>query len=234
MFFKSLCIIAVAVFSLSTQAAPDASKNKVRSSIEVEENSENRFRFRVGERAINIARSYVRVEIIGIQRDGKYIIEFLEGELRGRRGGKWSSSNLAKMRGCHDDLCVGDRAFNVERSSAEVRVAAIQENGEYVLDFMSGELRGRRGGKWDRDDLAVTFGCGRDFCVGDHAINLKRNHVMVRVLGVQVNGKYVLEFLEGELRGKIGGKWRDDSLARVDRRRPPRRDPHPRPPRRRP
>lgn len=52
--------------------------------------------FCVGEQAINISRNNARVEIVGIESNGTYVIYFEDGANAGGRGGNWSDSDLAR------------------------------------------------------------------------------------------------------------------------------------------
>ena len=52
--------------------------------------------------------------------------------------------------------------------------------------------------------------------VGDRALNIQRNSVLVRVIGIEQNGTYVIQFEEGPLFGQRGGNWAEADLARLN------------------
>lgn len=52
--------------------------------------------FCVGEFARNRSRDYVRVRIIGLQYNGRYVLYFLEGPLSGLRGAHWNDYDLVR------------------------------------------------------------------------------------------------------------------------------------------
>ncbi|MFN9068383.1 MAG: hypothetical protein ACK5V3_14205, partial [Bdellovibrionales bacterium] len=170
----------------------------------------------LGERALNLQRDSALVRVIGIEAQGTYVVQFEEGPLRGQRGGNWKAADLAKLYGCTSEgLCVGDRTYNLARETALAEVVAIQSNlSQVVLRYISGALSGQKGGNWGFNDLAVTRGCGNQYCVGDYALNRSRNYAQVQVIGVQPKqGTYVLRFLDGALAGQIGGNWKDSDLV---------------------
>jgi hypothetical protein len=172
----------------------------------------------LGERALNLQRGSVLVRVIGIEPQGTYVIQFEEGPLTGQRGGNWTAADLARPYGCSAaGLCVGDRTYNLARDTAMTEVVAIQSNlSQVVLRFISGPLSGQKGGNWGIHDLALTQGCGIQFCVGDYALNRTRGYAQVQVIGVQPTLKtYVLRFLDGALAGQIGGHWGDHDLVSV-------------------
>jgi hypothetical protein len=172
----------------------------------------------LGDRALNIQRDSVLVRIIGIESQGTYVIQFEEGPLRGQRGGNWSAADLARPYGCTTEgLCVGDRTYNLARETVLTEVVAIQSNlSQVVLRYLSGPLYGQKGGHWGIQDLALTKGCGAQFCVGDLALNRVRNYAQVEIIGLQPTQKtYVLRFLDGALAGQIGGRWGDQDLVSV-------------------
>jgi hypothetical protein len=53
-----------------------------------------------------------------------------------------------------------------------------------------------------------------NFRVGERALNIQRNYAFVEVIGYDMNGTYVLRFLDGPLVGQIGGGWSAADLAR--------------------
>jgi hypothetical protein len=110
---------------------------------------------------------------------------------------------------CLYNICTGDTVFNSQRNYRKAVVVGIEARGTYVLRFLD---TGGVGGNWSRYDLATTYGCGRQFCVGDLALNASKNYRRVRVIGVEFNGTYVLNFLDTN---GVGGNWSDFDLVRA-------------------
>ncbi|HUP58300.1 MAG TPA: hypothetical protein VM598_12660, partial [Bdellovibrionota bacterium] len=106
----------------------------------------------VGEPIWNTVRDSF-AQVAGIQYDGRFVIYFTTGPLAGQTGKNWTRYDLAVLRGCSIDLCVGQRAYNIPRQ-AQVSIVGIQYDGRYVLRFESGPLAGQYGDGWVRNDLA--------------------------------------------------------------------------------
>ncbi|MDG0817947.1 beta-sandwich domain-containing protein [Bdellovibrio svalbardensis] len=159
----------------------------------------------VGTQAVNIQRDYRRVTVVGIQADQRLLLRFDDN---GGIGGGWSRADLAVMKGCVGQVCVGTMAYNIERDYRLTRVMAIQADGKFVLTFQD---NGTSGGNWDFSSLALLTGCGNGFCVNDDVIVVSRNNRRARIAGIQMNGLYVLRFLDN---GLVGGNWANSDLAR--------------------
>ncbi len=108
--------------------------------------------FCVGEEAINTERSYRKVQVKAIEASGKLVLLF---EDTMAVGGEWSRTDLAKLSGCSQGLCVGDRAYNLQRSNRMVTIIAIEADGNFVLRF---EDTMAVGGNWSFNDLAPMQG----------------------------------------------------------------------------
>lgn len=159
----------------------------------------------VGSEIYNVARDSRRAQIAGIQSNGLFVLRFND---TGALGGNWPRSDLAVPYGCSADICVGHSAYNIARSSRQVTVVAVHENGLMVLRFMD---TGAVGSNWPRSDLAVPRGCGQMFCVGQSALNASRNYRQVQIMAIDINRKYVLRFIDN---GAIGSGWSDSDLVR--------------------
>ena len=109
---------------------------------------------------------------------------------------------------CYRDLCVGARVYNIQRSYREAEIIGIESRGTYVLRFLDNN---GVGGNWTRPDLAVSYGCGYNFCVGQYALNAQRNYRRVQVVAIDYSRRYVLKFLDN---GGVGGNWTDADLVR--------------------
>lgn len=166
----------------------------------------------LGSQVYNVTRE-AYATVIGVSPGGKFVLRFTSGPLSGQTGANWDRNDLAVLQGCAGDLCVGEAAYNVLRS-VDVQIAGIQNDGRFVLRFMSGALSGQVGSKWGRDDLAATRGCspGGRFCVGSRAYNVDRS-AAVTVIAVQTDGRLVLRFDEGALSGQTGANWSESDLA---------------------
>jgi hypothetical protein len=167
---------------------------------------------RIGERVYNVDKSAFAT-IIGLEANGRFVLRFESGFLSGQTGGNWSASDLAILRGCSRDLCVGEEVYNVAKS-ARAKVLGLQLSGKYVLEFVEGFLAGQHGGNWDRSDLAAERGCSLHglFCVGSQAYHVSKG-VSVTVIAIQTNGKMALRFDQGFLSGQTGGNWDENDLA---------------------
>jgi len=169
----------------------------------------------IGQRVINVTRNYVQVTIIAIENDGDYVIRFEEGSLAGQIGGNWDRSDFAVMNGCSSQgFCVGERVINTTRNYAYAQVVGLEYDGEAVIRFLDGNLVNGIGGNWDRHDFAKTSGCSGDVCVGQVMLNIERDYAQVRILGIEHDGEFVLDFLTGNLAGRRGGNWARNALAR--------------------
>lgn len=160
----------------------------------------------VGATAYNISRDSRKVTVVGIQPDTRLILRF---EDNGGVGGNWTRQDLALAKGCVGLVCVGDRLLNTQRGYRMVRVLAIDLYSRFVLQF---EDNGTIGGNWTSNDLAALKGCGQSFCVGDTVLVRPRNNRTARVVAIQGNGLYVLNFLDVN---QIGGNWADGDLLRA-------------------
>ncbi len=156
----------------------------------------------VGDRFFNIQRDYREVEIVGFE-NGTYVLRFIDN---GGQGGGWTRSDLAKMSGCSESICVGLQAFNVSRDYRKVSVAGIQTDGKFILRFLD---NGGLGGGWSRLDLAMMTGCG-EMCVGDAGLVINKDYRRATVVGVQADRKILLRF---EDNGGIGGGWSRSDIA---------------------
>ncbi|MEQ1879262.1 MAG: hypothetical protein ABL958_21685 [Bdellovibrionia bacterium] len=166
--------------------------------------------YQIGERAYNITRS-AYVMVVGLQNDGRYVLRFTTGPLAGQTGGNWANTDLARLRGCSGDLCVGENAYNIERT-AYVRVVGIQYDGRFLLYYRSGPLTGQSGHNWTRPDIAPQRGCVQNYCVGDRAYNVPRN-AWVTIAAIQYGQRLVLRFDTGPLAGQTGHNWSVSDLA---------------------
>lgn len=164
----------------------------------------------VGDAAINISRDYREVTVVGIDNFGKFVVRFLDN---GGIGGNWNREDLALMRGCAGDLCVGYPAINVSRDYRRVKIHALQWDGKYVLRF---DDHGGVGGNWNRPDLAVEWGCVGTLCVNDVVYNRTNNReativaIQTNITGIQ--DRMVLGYPTG-----LGGNWGLNDLVLLRR-----------------
>lgn len=164
----------------------------------------------VGDSAINISRENREVTVVGIDNFGKFVLRFVDN---GGIGGNWDREDLALMRGCSGDLCVGYPAINVSREYRRVKIHAIQYDGKYVLRF---DDNGGVGGNWDRRDLAVAWGCVGTLCVNDVVYN-RTNNREATIAAIQTGSsglqdRFVLSYPTG-----LGGNWDLNDLVLLRR-----------------
>lgn len=172
----------------------------------------------VGDVVYNKDREGVAVKVIGLSYDGNHYLEFLEGALKGKKGAKWSITDLTTARRCGQSHCIGEKFLLVgkDRDPAEVVILAIDGADKYFVHFLTGELKGKRGGNWDPENLVSMRGCSQGLCVGDVVHNSQRDFVKVKIVGIHKDGKYVIEFLEGSLAGQSGAYWTRDNLKKFN------------------
>lgn len=86
--------------------------------------------------------------------DGSYYLQFTTGDLNGLVGGNWSVNSmvLLSQESC-SNLCVGNVVIVPSREYAFAKVAAIQKDGKYVLEFLTTKLAGKYGHNWTADLL---------------------------------------------------------------------------------
>lgn len=119
------------------------------------------------------------------------------------------------MAQCMGDVCANEQMINIQRDSALVTVLGFQTNGSLLLRFDTGSLAGQLGSGWSRSDLAKMSGCNGVGCAGEIVLNTARDSVSARIIGLQIDGAVVLEFLEGSLAGQRGANWTSSDLART-------------------
>ena len=166
----------------------------------------------VGDTVFNIARN-TKVRISEVARNGTYKILFLEGSLAGKEGSNWGRSDLAIISGCYKSLCVGSSIINTAKGSVYSKIIGLQTDGNYVIEFLEGQLKGRTGSHWTRKDLALPSGCSFGLCTGVSVLNVSSNSVKTRIVGIESNGNYVIQFLEGSSKGKKGSNWTRKDFA---------------------
>jgi len=154
-----------------------------------------------GEVVYNAGRNSMMATVIAIQPNGKFVLRFADGQV----GGGWDRSDLAVMRGCVSNVCVGDIVYDSGRNSMLATVVGIQVNGKLTLKFADGQV----GSGWDVSDLAVRAGCSGQVCVGDIVYDAGRNSMMAKVVGLQSDGKLTLSFVDGQ----VGSGWDTSDLA---------------------
>jgi hypothetical protein len=161
---------------------------------------------RVGDTVFNVAKN-VKVRVLEVASNGVFKILFLEGTLAGKEGNNWGRSDLALMSGCHNTLCVGNITLNTSKESVASKIVGLQTNGDYVIEYLEGTLKGKIGSHWSKKELAATSGCSYDLCTGVSVLNVSKNATKSRIVGIEANGNYVIEFLEGRSKGLKGSNW---------------------------
>lgn len=102
---------------------------------------------------------------------------------------------------CISDLCIGDTVINILRDYRKAQIVGIEPAGTFVLRFID---NGGVGGNWGRQDLATVRGCFQRVCVGDSIFNNKRDYRKAQIVGLQVNGLFVIQFMDTK---GVGGNW---------------------------
>jgi hypothetical protein len=108
---------------------------------------------------------------------------------------------------------VGERVY-ATANDAYATILAVQFDGTYVLQFLSGPLAGQTGTGWRDQDLATLAGCSGDLCVNMSAYNISRD-AFVQVVGIQYDQGYVVTFTSGTLAGQTGHGWTRSDLAQI-------------------
>lgn len=157
---------------------------------------------RMGEPVYNVSNSRY-AEVISQDYNGKFVLRYENGSI----GTGWERIDLAPLRGCDGDLCVGDEVYNVS-NSRWVEVAGLQMTNRFVLKYRD---NGSTGHGWERVDLAVPRGCQLGICVGQRVINVSNRRYAV-VAALQYNNKFVLKY---EDNGLVGHGWELSDLAPI-------------------
>jgi len=158
---------------------------------------------RIGEPVYNVSNSRY-AEIVTQDFNGKFVLRYTDS---GAIGTGWDRSDLAPLRGCDGDLCVGDEVYNVS-NSRWARVAGLQLTNRFVLKYNDNGLTGHG---WERIDLAVPRGCQLNLCVGQRVLNISNRRYAV-VSALQSNNRFVLRY---EDNGLTGHGWELSDLAPI-------------------
>lgn len=134
---------------------------------------------------------YARV--VGLQLGNKFVIKYNDN---GLTGSGWTRNDIAPLKGCAVDICVGEEVFNTSNSRYAV-VTGLQAGGKFVIRYRDNNLSGSG---WTRNDLAILKGCSGDFCVGDKTFNVSNSRYAV-IAGIQASGKYVIRYDDNGLTG---------------------------------
>lgn len=167
------------------------------------ENLSNKQEHRWGYKGFELKKAYK--DSLG-RRHGKY------PELRANPNGGNTTTPTNSRVDYKRRLGYGEQVYNIPKDNKKVKILSAQSDGTYTIKFLEGPNSGRTGNNWRRHTLAVTNGCARTICVGDNLINLSQDSAKVRVLAIQLNGNFVLEFLSGQHQGKRGNNWLHSEL----------------------
>jgi len=163
---------------------------------------------------INTARNNVRVRIINSENKNNIELEFLEGPLKGKKGGGWEETNLASAEGERGGIKAGDTVIcTASNDNSRIKIIAIpiKSEGKFVFEYLEGEKINTREST-ELKNLALLTGEVDGIKVGDEFINVQKGNVKVKIAAIQRDRKFVLEFLEGQLKGKRGGNWEKTDL----------------------
>jgi hypothetical protein len=109
-------------------------------------------------------------------------------------------------------LQVGEYAYNIKKENAKVKIIGKANDGTYSVHFLDGPYQGQLGNNWGRHVLAITNSCAHGFCSGSTVYN-KEHDADVKILATQLNGQFVIEFLNGPNSGRRGHSWEATSLS---------------------
>lgn len=173
---------------------------------------------RVGEIVIVPSRDFAKATVMGVNSYG-YIVRFESTPLMGQTQERLSRSQLQIASGCYQDICVDDQLFSLVEGYdyALARVAGIDVDGKYTMQFLNGRYYMRYGTGWAAENLSTKNACGKSFCVRDYAyLEANANQIeYVSILAVDKSGKYVVRFEKGALAGRMGHSWSEKELAKT-------------------
>ena len=107
---------------------------------------------------------------------------------------------------------VGERAIYISNNESKVvSIAAIQDNGDYVIRHNNDALQSNI----SRTSLAVSTGCGEKFCVGEKTISTLDNNAVADIRGILTDGSYVARYYSGSDNGKISRPLREKYLVKL-------------------
>lgn len=170
------------------------------------------YHYCVGESVITISgsRQNTTATIVAIDSSGDFVLQFDSDSVVGHY---WSYTSLAKRKGSSGDLSVGSRVYAVsgERENTLATIIGIQNDGNYVLQFIDDEAIGH---DWSRSSLAMTSGCSGNFCMGAkvYAVSGQRQGTTATIVGIEQDGNFVLLF---DSDGVIGNNWSKDDIVCV-------------------
>lgn len=126
-------------------------------------------------------------------------------------------SKLAYTTGCVKDVCTGDRMLYTSKNydHSYTKVLAITADDKLVIEFLDGEWKNQIYGNFSTEVLAKTSGCSGQLCVNDTVFNLE-NKYTATIIGIQPDGKLILQYTNGELNGKRGGGWPAEDLTKIN------------------
>lgn len=173
----------------------------------------------VGEMVLVPSRDFAKAIVIGVNSYG-YIVRFQSTYLTGQSQERLLRSQLLIASGCYQDLCVDDQLYTLVEGYdyALARVAGIDVDGKYTMQFLNGRFYMRYGTGWVAENLSTKNSCGKLFCVRDLAyLEVNSSQIeYVSILAVDKSGKYVVRFENGALVGRVGHRWSEKELAKVN------------------
>jgi hypothetical protein len=184
----------------------------------------------VGQQAFNSDHKDIRVKVVGVQKNGKYIIQFLEGKFTGQTGDNWTRNDLILPAGCNKSgsVCVGQKYIYTGNDSQQrdfdgapvVEILGIAANDTFLVRYLDGVLKDKLSDGAARSLLARQSGCTSDgLCVGDTFYNLTIDNgdpvPLVQVAAIELRNTVVVEFKDLDLKGKRGGGWSKKDFAKT-------------------
>ncbi|WPU65225.1 hypothetical protein [Peredibacter starrii] len=126
-------------------------------------------------------------------------------------------TQLGYTTGCVKDICVGDKLFNMPANNQDhnsMKVVGITADDKFVLQYLDGEYTNEIYSGWTAQVLSKTTGCSGQLCVNDTVFNMK-NKFQAKIVGIQPDGNYILQYLDGEYTGERGGGWTAEYLTKI-------------------
>ena len=156
-------------------------------------------------------RAYTEGRILEIDSNGMFTLKFIADDAV---GGNWGPNDIASVKGCSADLCVGSTVYPISegRAGTSAIVVGIESNGNYILEFNSDLAVG---GGWGRGGLAAARGCVEGLCVGKTVVatNGERAWTSAVIIAIDPSGLFTLKFTADDA---VGSGWGRASLAATE------------------
>ncbi len=160
--------------------------------------------------------SIFKSEVVDLTELNKFAIKIFEdtGSLRSLKY-DLGIGELSIAKGCLAGLCVGDESIQMrtvdgKQTNYYVKIVGINfTSNELAVEYRQEDgFTAMYGDGWDYDKFALTSGCVKHVCVGQEYLNKERSNVRVKVVGLRMDNKFLIEYLEGDFtKNKAWGFW---------------------------